>query len=137
MFLSAPTMRPRSFPAIAVLLLPLLVASIGCRTTHPVPTGELATARSAVATAEDAGAAEVTPLEMRNARQKLQQAQEALDRGDHQRARILAEQAAIDARLAEVTARADRQQESIDAMRATIQALREEIERSRRAAPTP
>jgi chromosome segregation ATPase len=133
-----PDFFSRSRPSLAaVALVVLLAATTGCRTTYPMPTGEIATARSAVASAEDAGAAEQAPLDLRTARQKMQQAQEALDRGDHLRARILSEQAAVDARLAEVTTRADRQQEAVDALRASVRSLREEIERTRQATPVP
>lgn len=120
--------------ALLVGLLALLPLLAGCRTTYPAATDQLATARAALASAEEAGAREAAPLPLRNARQKLEEAREADGRRDNLRARLLAEQAAVDARLAEVTARAQRQQEAVEAIRASNDALRQEIERNRGAA---
>jgi len=122
----------RRFPVVLGLV--ALLAITGCRTTYPPPTAELSASRTAINQAEEAGASEHAPVELRRARQKLEQSQTASDRGDNLQARILAEQAEVDARLAEATARANRQQESVDALRGSIEALRQEIERSRRDA---
>lgn len=119
--------------ALLAGLFPALLALSGCRTTYPPPSGEMSASRAAIATAEEAGASEHAPVELRRARQKAEQAQQAMDRGDNLRARILAEQAEVDARLAEATARAQRQQEAVDILRASIESLRQEIERSRAA----
>ncbi len=133
--LSTPYRRTRVRPYVLVVTtMALLVVFSGCRTTYPPATAEVSAARSAVATAEEAGAADGAPVEFRRARQKLEQSQQAADRGDNLRARILAEQAEVDARLAEMTTRANRQQEAVEALRASIDALRQEIQRSRRAA---
>jgi hypothetical protein len=130
---STPCLRRQGGLGRATLLAVVLsVGLLGCRTTHPLPEGELSTARAAIATAEEAGAAEHAPVEIRRARQKLEQSQTAIERGDHLQARILLEQAEVDARAAELTARANRQEATLATIRSSIAALREEIERSRR-----
>jgi|GEM_PF-1007560 len=112
----------------------LLVALAGCGgSSRAVAPADLSPARSALASAEAEGAQEHAPLELRTARQKLERAQAAGDRGDHQAARIQAEQAIVDARLAETKARAARQEATLQTVRSSIQTLREEIERNRRA----
>lgn len=117
---------------LAALVMPVFL--IGCASSQPRPTAELGSARTAVATAEEVGANEFAPLEFRSARQKLEQALTAADRGDHRTSRLLAEQAVVDAQLAEASARAARQQRAVQEIRASIDALRAEIQRSRRTA---
>ena len=92
------------------LLLVLLVAA-GCGTSResvaPVAP-QISAAQDAAAEAEQAGAATGAALELREARQKIERAQQALDAGDDERALRLAEQAEVDAELAEARARAAR-----------------------------
>jgi hypothetical protein len=119
-------------PLLGLALLALLVS--GC-TSARVPPPDLSGPRSAVADADQAGAAEAAPLELRNARLKLEQAQSAINRGDFERARIFAEQAQVDAKYAEARARSVRAQNAVDELRESIRVLREEIERSRQGTP--
>ncbi len=121
--------RLLSLPGL--LLLTLLAA--GC-TSSRVPPPDLSGPRAAIADADQAGAAADAPLELRNARLKLEQAQSAINRGDHERARIFAEQAQVDAKYAEARARSVRAQMAVDELREGIRVLREEIERSRQGA---
>lgn len=107
---------------------------VGCGSSAPAvgpvqPT--ITSAERATAEAEQAGAAQSAPLELRTARQKIDRAREVLAQGDDRRALRLAEQAAVDAELAEAKARAATAQTAIDEIRATIRVLREEIERNR------
>lgn len=118
---------PRPFLSFALLV---LLAS-GC-TSARVPPPDLSSPRTAVADADQAGASEAAPLELRNARLKLEQAQSAINSGDYERARFLAEQAQVDAKYAETQARSVRARATVDELRESIRALREEIERNRR-----
>jgi hypothetical protein len=114
-----------------VALFVLLASLTGCASTRPVvPPADITAARAAIASAEEAGAAEHAPLELRTARQKFERAQAAADPAE---AYFLASQAAIDARLAETTARAARQEANLRTVQASIETLRQEIERNRRA----
>lgn len=118
---------------------PLALASVlvlaGCASSRP-PAGavgaELDAAQSAIAQADQASAAQHAPLELRNARQKAQQARAALDAGDTEVARRLSAEATVDAELAQVKARSVVSQAAVEEVRESIRALREEIERSRR-----
>jgi capsule polysaccharide export protein KpsE/RkpR len=131
--MTTPTFRLRRGTSSLGMLL-LLAALVGCGgSSRAVAPADLGAARSAIASAEEAGAAEHAPLEIRTARQKLERAQAAADRGDHQSARIQGEQAVVDARLAETKARATRQEANLQTVRSSIETLREEIERNRRA----
>lgn len=119
---------PFSIPLLGIALLALLAS--GC-TSSRIPPPDLTASRSAVASADQAGASEAAPLELRNARLKLDQAQSAVNREDYERARIFAEQARVDAEYAEARARSVQAQAAVDELRESIRVLREEIERSR------
>ncbi len=108
----------------------IVVALGGCGTTAPPPTAQMAEARSAVRQAEDVGGMELASLEYRRAQQKLDEAQEALSGGKNDRARRLAEQAAVDAELASVKARSEKAQASVEELRESIKVLREEMKKS-------
>lgn len=103
----------------------------GCATTAPPPTEQMAEARSAVRQAEDVGAGEYAAVEYRRAQKKLDDAQAALSRGKHDRARRLAEQSAVDAELAGVKARSAKTQNAVRELQESIRVLREEISRPR------
>jgi hypothetical protein len=123
------SLRPRF-----VVVFAALVWLTGCASSQPpeaAVTAEMATAQSAVEQAEQSDAADHAALELRNARQKLEQAQAAMDSGDRTLALRLAEQAAVDAELAEAKSRSSRAQQAVDEVQASIRALREEIERNR------
>ena len=126
--MSAPVARPRRFGSVALLVVAL--AAAGCASSKGPPP-DLSAPRQAVAEADQAGAAEAAPLELRNARQKLEQAATAVERGDYERARFLAAEAAVDAELAEAKARAATVEAAVAELRESIRVLREEIERNR------
>ena len=107
-----------------------VILSLGaCRSAGPVPSTQMAQARTAVQQAQDAGATEHAGMELRRAQQKLDEAQAALSRKRHVRARRLAEQAAVDAELAAVKARTQKAQQAVAEVRESIQALQREATR--------
>jgi hypothetical protein len=112
-------------------LLCLLVLATGCAGSK-LPPPDFSGPRATIAEADQAGASEAAPLLLRNARQKLQQAEDAAANDDMERAQFLAEEAAVDAELAAAMARAANAQAAVDELRESIRVLREEIERSRR-----
>jgi hypothetical protein len=77
----------------------------GCA-SHPLPAAELAASEASIAHAVAAGAAELAPRELGLAREKLALIGLSLAARDHEPARWLAEQAAVDAELAAVKASA-------------------------------
>jgi chromosome segregation ATPase len=113
---------------IMVLLL-LVFGLSACATKYPPPDTEISMARSAISQAEKAGAYEAAPVELRSAREKLNQAREALNNEDNLKAMRLAEQAAADANLAEVKARAENSRKALQEIQDSIKALHDEINR--------
>ncbi len=124
-------MKPlRLLPSAPVLLGALALLVSGCAGSK-LPPPDLSTPRSAIAQADQAGASEAAPLALRNARQKVEQAEAASSRGDYRLAQMLAEQADVDAKLAEATARSAKAQAAVDELRESIRTLRDEINRNR------
>ena len=76
-----------------------LLALLAACASEPPPTAELAAVRAAVEHAAPL-VAQYAPNELAAAQAKLKRAEGALARGDHVRARRLAEEAEVDARLA-------------------------------------
>lgn len=90
---------------------PLLAVALmaACASTPP-PKAELAVAEAAVANADNAGAMQWAPAEMRTAQDKLARAQAAMLAKDHGQAATLAHEANADAQLAAAAARAAKAQ---------------------------
>lgn len=115
---------PRLGRAAAALIPLALVAA--CATTPP-PTDLMSRANSALSEAEQSGARQHAPLEMRFAREKYAAAQSAMGREDYQEARRLAEQAIANARLAEAKADAADARAAAQEVRKSVEALRREL----------
>jgi hypothetical protein len=96
----------------------------------PAPKGEVANADLALRKAEAVNAAEVAPLDARLAREKLESARLAMQRGRHLEARRDAEQAEVDALVATARARAARAERLEAERRRDLDALRSEAERA-------
>lgn len=117
---------------LALLCFAIVFFASACATTQPPPTLELKDSRAALRQAEQVGAREYAPLELRTAEKKLEEAQLASSKGDHERAARLAEQAVVDAELAQITALSAKAQAAVNALNDSIRALREEIQRNQR-----
>lgn len=109
------------------LAIPLLAA---CASGPTAPTEELAVARSSVSSAEDAGALEHAQLDLRRAKQKLEQAEQARQNENYQEALQMAEQAEIDARYAAFRARSERAEDAVEELELSIAELRAEVARN-------
>ena len=120
-----PTSRCTPQYWLAATTLAAAVALAGCASTPP-PTGQLAIAQQAVNSADSARSAEFAPLELRTAREKLLQAEQANLQEDHERARQLAEQAEWDARVAERKTQAEKARRGLEAAEQGTRELREE-----------
>ncbi len=107
----------------------LVLMAAGCATT-PVPNEKIAVAKDSVQRAERSGAPELAPVEMAEARDKLNRAEKAAADRDLQPATDLAEQANIDAQLAEATAQQKTSHKAAMELDASLQALRQESLRS-------
>jgi hypothetical protein len=119
----------RSRPLAGAALLGSALALAGCASVPP-PEAQLSAADLALRKAEQADAAHHAPLEMRVARDQLEQARLAARDERNLEARRLAESAAVDAELAESKARAARARGAEQEIRQDIESLRAEAQRS-------
>lgn len=121
------------------LLLPAAasVLALAACASAPVPTAELSAARTAIQSAESAGAATTGSVELNAARDKLQRAQTASARGENVVARRLAEEGIADAQLAQAKASSARSREGLAQAEQSLRALRDEVIRSNDARMAP
>ncbi|HVN40927.1 MAG TPA: DUF4398 domain-containing protein [Myxococcota bacterium] len=90
----------------------------------PAPTGEVAKADLAVNKADAVNAAEVDPLDMRLAREKLEKSKLEMKEENYIKARRLAESAEADAMVAEAKARATRAQQAVQQLEQDANSLK-------------
>ena len=107
----------------------VVLGLIACGTKYPPPSSQVTLATSAISQAESAGAYESAPVELRMARDKLEQARQAMNRNDNLMAKRLAEQAIVDANLAQAKARTAKSQKSVEEIKESIRTLQEEIDK--------
>ncbi len=113
--------------AAPVVLTALSVA--GCSTVGP-PKDSVAAADLAVQEANKTKAPEYSPLELRIARDKLEQAKRAMDKEEYTQARRLAEEALVDAQLATAKANSEEARRAANDLRQSLETLRREAQRS-------
>jgi len=119
--------RVAGWVAPAVLTGSVLFA--GCASIPP-PTDQLAVTRAAVTDATTAGATEAAPVELKSARDKLDEAEKAMNSKDFERAKRLAEEAQVDAKLAETKANAAKAHKAVESAQESNRVLREELQRN-------
>lgn len=108
-----------------------------CASTPP-PRDELARADTAIKQAEQAGATEHAPAELREARMQYEQASRILanqNEDQYPDARRLAERAVADAQLAAGLTRAKRAETITSEVRRGVQTLQQELDRPTGGAP--
>jgi predicted S18 family serine protease len=110
-----------------LIVTPFALAS--CASQPPVPNEQLAVSKTAVEQAQRAQAGDYAPIELKQAQDKLNLAQAAVQKEDYVTAQRLAKQAEVDARLAETKAHSARAQNAVAQINESIRALRLEIER--------
>lgn len=113
---------------------PLIALLAGCRTPEG-PALAVSEAESAVERATVGEATEHAPLELRLAREKLDEAREKLADEQYDDARRLAEKAIVDARLAEVKAEAATARATADDLQQGVETIRSEADRAPVTAP--
>jgi hypothetical protein len=102
-------------------------ALAGCG-SNPPPVAEMSAARTMVRQAEPE-AARYAPDLLHEAQAKLASAQAALDRGDNDEAKLLAEKAQADARLAWASAENRRTQQAVADLDKSLETLKQEANR--------
>lgn len=98
----------------------------GCGSTNP-PIEQLAETETMISQAQQIGANDYAPLDIREARQKLEQAREAMNEGEYERASMLAEQAKADAELAQIKTLSGKAQLAVNELNESIRILKEEV----------
>lgn len=106
----------RSQGMSVALMLVALGAGLSACASEP-PTAEIGAARQAIGTAERSGAVEYAPVDLNNARIKLDRAQGAANESENKTARWLAEEAQIDAEVAGAKAQAVSAQRALQQIR--------------------
>lgn len=115
---------------VAILVAMIMVAG-ACANTKP-PTDQVAKSQAAIDQAEQVGARNYAPLEIREAKKKLDQARDLIDQKKYEQAQRLADQAAVDAELAETKTLSEKAQKAVRELRESIKILKEEITRNQR-----
>jgi septal ring factor EnvC (AmiA/AmiB activator) len=118
----------RPLAALAAVAALAVLTLAGCASTGDMPREEMAVARAAVDRAAGPAGADA-PVEVSQARDKLERANAAVARKDYDVARRLAEQAEVDANLAEAKSHSARSDRALMEVREGIRQLREEIAR--------
>jgi hypothetical protein len=122
-----------------LLVVPALIAALGACASVPRPTAEIAASRTAIESAEVAGAGTVAAADLAQARDKYDRAQAALLAQDNRAARRYAEESTADAQLAQAKVSTARVQQGVLQANEGIRVLREEVGRpgALSAAPAP
>ena len=105
----------------------LAVATLAACSSVEAPSQEMGTAQQAVSQARETEAPQYAPDAFGKANGKLAQAQAALKKGEHARARRLADEASVDAELAQATADNARNTAALDEMRRSIKTLQAQV----------
>ena len=119
---------PKSFAQIGSIGLLMAYAGLltACGSTNP-PTQQLTETQMVIQQAEQVGANDYAPLEIREARKNLGLAQKAVEEKEYEYALRLLEHARVDAELAQMKTLSGKSQEIVAELRENIRTLREEI----------
>lgn len=104
----------------------LLIITSACGSTKP-PTDEIARTQAAINQAEQVGARNYAPLELREARKKLDEARRLIEQKQYEKARRMADQAEVDAQLAESKTLSGKAQKAVHELKESIRILKDEI----------
>jgi len=120
-----------NIPVTARLLFPLLLmGAVGACASMPPPNDKITLAQTSVERAERAGAVELAALPMRDARDKLANAKQAIADKHNEIAARLAEQADADAQLAEALAQTAKADKQVADLNESLRTLQEEARRN-------
>lgn len=109
------------------LFLILLLLLSACVTTAKPGPGAFASAEHAIAAAEQAGAEELAPVELRFAREKLASARLGMEQKKYDVAMYLVEESEINSELAIENSRAAKSRRKVNELRRANELLREEM----------
>jgi chromosome segregation ATPase len=110
-----------------ILLTALLFITGACASTKP-PTDKITQAEASIQQAEQVGAENYAPLEIREARKKLTEARELVAKERYEEAKLTADRAMADAELAQMKSLSEKAQKAVRELRESIRVLKEEIQ---------
>jgi hypothetical protein len=113
----------------------ICVAALAACASQPPANPALAASASALESARSAGAPELAPVPLNNARTKLERARALAQAGRNREAIRMAEQSDADSQLARATAGSERSRRALAEVEASLQSLREELRRAETASP--
>jgi chromosome segregation ATPase len=109
------------------VIIPLVVLISACASTKP-PNEKLTQVEASIQQAEQVGAENYAPLEIREARKKLDQARELVRKEKYEKAKRTADRAMVDAELAQMKSLSEKAQKAVRELRESIRVLKEEIQ---------
>jgi len=112
-----------------VVIFSAILLVIGCSTGKKPPTEKISNAELAISRAQDNNAREFAAIELRQAQDNLEQAKQAVEQKEYEKAARLAEQALMDASLAETKAEQEKASKAAAEMRDSVDTLKQEVER--------
>jgi hypothetical protein len=107
----------------------LMIVLAGCAVQAPAPEKQVTLATQSIVQAENSGAVEFAPVELKSARDKLDQAKLAMGKQENIVAQRLADEAMVDANLAEAKARSAKSQKVVEELKESIRILQQEMNR--------
>ncbi|WP_409525262.1 DUF4398 domain-containing protein [Nitrincola sp. MINF-07-Sa-05] len=119
----------KSVPRLAIILTGTLLLS-ACASSPEAPTQSLQAAQQAITTAEQAGVADYSSIDLSKARAKLAAAHTAVEHDEMVRAEQLADEAFISAKLASARAKELKAEEVNTQMKASTETLKLEMRRN-------
>ncbi|MES2322761.1 MAG: DUF4398 domain-containing protein [Pseudomonadota bacterium] len=123
--------QPSKTPLTSMLIAAAVLSLSACTSPQKAPaTADVAVTKNAVENAVSAGAADLAPVEINLAREKMMRANQALAAKDYALARDLAAQAQADAKLAQSKASSAKATAAAQALDADLRVLREEVDRA-------
>ncbi len=109
-----------------ILATVILLALVACTSVRPGPDA-FASAETSIAAAVKAGGDEFAPVEMRFAREKLESAQEGMDKQQYEVALYLVEQSEINSELAIEKTRAAKSRRRVNELRKSNEELENKL----------
>jgi len=123
----------KSINALSRLAMMITLAGMlsACASSNiPKPTDTVAKAETNISQAEQVDAGDYAPLEIREAKKKVGEAQELMNDENYADAKRKAEKAMVDAELAEVKSRSAKAQNAVKQLKKSINTLKKEIKRN-------
>ena len=106
----------------------LLMAGCASSGTRSIANSKISESEKAISVAKEINASTNIPLDLRNAENKLVQANSAFKKEEYAKAARLAEKATIDADYARIQANAEKSKNDADQMRQNLVDLRQDLE---------